>query len=242
MSEQKNVFVRIGGFSDVGPTRADNQDAIMANGVIGVGPQAWIALEGELGGRMSIAVVDGMGGYAGGADAAAMAASYLASRHIPKDSETADSMFERLDVGISAAGSAWATPKMGCTAAMLTLDGCKVRFANVGDCRVYRVVGDCVEVMTVDDRFRNSNHIVTQSLGQVRRLDVHHREEELANGKTRFVLCSDGAWGTLNDVTMQDFLTRESAPTDLLPEIREKLYARRANDNISVIVVDVEVG
>lgn len=241
MSEDKKVFVRIGGFTDVGPKRADNQDAIMANGVIGVGMQAWIALEGLVDGKMSLAVVDGMGGYAGGADAAAMGAAYLASRHIPNNGENADSMFERLDVGISAAGSAWATPKMGATAAMLTLDGCKARFANVGDCRVYRVAGDCVEVMTVDDRFRNSNHIVTQSLGQVRKLDVHFREEELTVGKTRFILCSDGVWGTLNDVAVQDLFTREEPPAELLPEIRKKLYSRYANDNISVVMVDVEV-
>lgn len=242
MSDQNTVRVRIGGFTDVGPKRPDNQDAIMANGVIGVGTQAWLALEGVLDGKMSLAVVDGMGGYAGGADAAAITAAYLASRHLPDNPESANSMFERLDVGISAAGSAWATPKMGSTVAMITLAGDTVRFANVGDCRVYRVVGDCVEAMTVDDRFRGSNHIVTQSLGQVRRLDVHFHEEALAAGRTRFVLCSDGAWGTLNDVAVQDLFTREGAPAEILPEIRSKLYSRLANDNVSVVMVDVEVG
>ena len=72
MSDQRTVRVRIGGFTDVGPKRPDNQDAIMANGVIGVGRQAWLALEGALEAKMSLAVVDGMGGYAGGADAAAI--------------------------------------------------------------------------------------------------------------------------------------------------------------------------
>lgn len=241
MSDQKTVRVRIGGFTDVGPKRPDNQDAIMANGVIGVGRQAWLALEGALDGKMSLAVVDGMGGYAGGSDAAAITAAYLASRHLPDNPESANGMFERLDVGISAAGSAWATPKMGSTAAMITLAGETVRFANVGDCRVYRVVGDCVEVMTVDDRFRGSNHIVTQSLGQVRKLDVHFREVTLAEGKTRFVLCSDGAWGTLNDTAVQDLFIREGAPAEILSEIRGKLYSRLANDNVSVVMVDVEV-
>lgn len=241
MSDQRTVRVRIGGFTDVGPKRPDNQDAIMANGVIGVGRQAWLALEGALEAKMSLAVVDGMGGYAGGADAAAITAAYLASRHLPDNAESANALFERLDVGISTAGSAWATPKMGSTAAMITLAGDTVRFANVGDCRVYRVTGDAMEVMTVDDRFRGSNHIVTQSLGQVRRLDVHFREEELARGWTRFVLCSDGAWGTLNDTIAQDLFACPEAPSELLPQIRSKLYSRLANDNVSVIIVDVEV-
>ena len=72
-------------------------------------------------------------------------------------------------------------------------------------------------------------------------MDVHFREEALARGWTRFVLCSDGAWGTLNDTIAQDLFARPEAPSELLPQIRSKLYSRLANDNVSVIIADVEV-
>ena len=240
MDEGRSVHISVCGFSDVGPKRADNQDVIMANGAIGVGSHSWISLEGDLDGAFSAAVVDGMGGYVGGADAAAIAAAFLGSRHLPDNAEDANSLFERLDVGISAAGAAWATPKMGATAAMLTLRAGSAFFANVGDCRIYRVVDGGVQVMTVDDRFRNSNHIVTQSLGQVRRLNAHFRKEPLGAGRTRFALCSDGTWGTLKDCVMNEFLTSDESLHDLLASMRSALFEHRANDNVSVLLIDVD--
>ena len=99
-----------------------------------------------------VAVVDGMGGYAGGADAAALAATALAEADPGRAPEDWDAWFEALSGRITRVGRAWDTPEMGATAAVLAIRPAGLVMANVGDCRIYRVAGGRLGRMSIDDR------------------------------------------------------------------------------------------
>ena len=136
------VTATICGQTEVGPVRPGNQDAIVvASAVAAVtGTRlTWTGRVPEAG--AVVAVVDGMGGYAGGADAAALAATAFAEADPRRAPEDWDAWFEALSGRITRAGRAWDTPEMGATAAVLAIRPAGLVMANVGDCRIYRVAG-----------------------------------------------------------------------------------------------------
>jgi serine/threonine protein phosphatase PrpC len=236
------VTATICGRTEVGPTRAQNQDAIMVAHAVTAATGARLAWSGvvpEAG--VSAVVVDGMGGDAGGEDAAALTAMSLAAADTGRDAAGWDAWFTALSARIAKAGAAWDTPDMGAAVALLVIAPDGLLVANVGDCRIYRVVGRHLGQVSVDDRTGEpGSTALTQALGGFEAVTAHTWRQPYQDGVERFVLCSDGVWGTLDPAALRDLCVAPRPPAQIADAVVASCYARNASDNCSVIVVDVE--
>ena len=149
--DDRKISVRAVAFSDIGPCRQQNQDAIVLGCTVGVGVESRLEWSGVITDPVTFAVVDGMGGYEGGAEAAAVVATSIASTRPYAEGAEADDLFSSISEKVAKAGEAWGTPSMGATFASLSIgsDGCI--FLNVGDCRSYKLSGGYLGQMSVDD-------------------------------------------------------------------------------------------
>lgn len=235
------VTATICGQTEVGPVRPGNQDAIVVASAVAAVTGTRLTWTGRvLEAGAVVAVVDGMGGYAGGADAAVLAATALAEADPGRAPEDWDAWFEALSGRITRAGRAWDTPEMGATAAVLAIRPAGLVMANVGDCRIYRVAGGRLGRMSIDDRTQDpGSSAVTQALGGSARIDAHVWEQDLKGGTERYVLCTDGVWGALEPAELRGLCASDRAPDRVVDAVVSAIYARRAGDNCSVVVADI---
>lgn len=227
--------------TEIGPNRSENQDAVMVATAVGIASGTRLSWSGLVPDRgVAAAVVDGMGGYAGGSDAAAMVAIELAKAALGQSSDRWDDWFSSLSSRVAAAGEAWGTPDMGATAAMIGFTPTGLVVVNVGDCRVYRAVGSHLGQLTVDDRTDDpDSSTVTQALGGRQRLDAHTWQQPYVGGKERFVLCSDGVWSAIEPKVLRDYCTANAAPGHIVDAIAEAIYECDSRDNASIIIIDL---
>lgn len=227
---------------EVGPTRTQNQDAILVATAIATASGTRLSWSGTVpDSGLPIAVIDGMGGYAGGNDAAALVAAALAAVELDKDSAGWDAWFESLSLKVARAGEAWGTPDMGATAALLAITPRALVATNVGDCRIYRVVGGHLGQLSVDDRTDDlGSKTVTQAIGGSTRIDAHTWVQDYTGGHERYVLCSDGVWDTLDPHILRDLCTADRPPSQIVDAIAFSIYAQLATDNCSIIVIDLD--
>lgn len=241
---RKVLSVEAAAMTVCGPVREQNQDAIMVDGLIAQKSESVVQVSRNVDGAFTTAMVDGMGGYAGGGDAALMAACTLSRYDLdPHDLRGADTFCDRLSRTIAQAGAAWGTPEMGAAFAMLTLRDGMAATANVGDCRVYRyrrseeVLGQLSE----DDRLRGG-HGITQSLGAFSRsLNAHGYVEPVEDGDL-FVLCCDGVWETLGDERLEQFCAQTDVrPGNIVDGAIDACIRLGSRDNCSIIALKVRV-
>jgi serine/threonine protein phosphatase PrpC len=229
------------GVTDVGPSRAENQDAIVISTAVGTesGTRLQCSSEIPLSG-IQVAVIDGMGGYAGGRDAAALVAIALARTKLTLPGAECDAWFEGLSRDVASAGQAWNTPDMGATAAVLTVTPSEFFVSNVGDCRVYQVVNGRLGQLSVDDRTGNqASSAVTQAIGPSARIGAHTLIKATAGQRERFILCSDGVWSTLGQEEMRMICTKDIRPAQIAEKVIKAAYVYEAKDNCSIIVLDL---
>lgn len=110
----------------------------------------------------AIAVADGMGGLDFAADAARIASesaiSYL-KHHYKSGTESqilSDSL--RCANDAIAAECMCRKAKMGAAIAVAIISGCNIYYSWLGDVRIYRQHGGCVELITEDHVFDKGNH------------------------------------------------------------------------------------
>ena len=241
----RQLNVEAYGRTEVGPTRTANQDAVVLAGAVAVASGSTVAYCGpvpEAG--LLMAVVDGMGGYAGGERAAAIAATELA-RLTPSDVIDWGTTFQSISARINLAGAVWETPQMGATAAVWTLRASRVVVANIGDARTYRRSGAYLGQLSVDDRTDvPGSTAITQALGgPPTTLDAHAWHQDLEPGAPqRYLLCSDGVYGALDNARLRDVCAADQPPARVVEAILEACYAQQAGDNCSALVIDVTVG
>ena len=229
------------GRTEIGPTRTENQDAIVVNGVVGLASGSKLNWRGEIpASGLGVAVIDGMGGHAGGAEAAALVASSLAKVNFPDNADHWERVFENISHRVTRAGFAWGMADMGATAAVLGITSSALVIANVGDCRVYRAVGGHLGQLSVDDRTIDPNSsAVTQALGGTTKIDAHFWQQDLKEGHDRYVLCSDGVYSVLNATILRDLCTADISVEEIVDAIAASVYTQRAQDNCSVIILDL---
>lgn len=241
--------MRWAGATDLGLRREHNEDTYA---IWTPGEPAEQVRRGVL-----LLVADGMGGSAAG-EVASHAAAEAVLRHFREREETGELALTRsLEVAHRAVHRlSQESPDlagMGTTVAAASVLGTDVRFAHVGDSRVYLVRDGHIRQLTVDHslvqqlveqqlltpeqaRVDPRRNVLTRSIGVGESVQVD--ESQLAGGLKpgdTLLLCSDGLYGMM----MEDEMARLASLPDLdraCQALIELARERGGHDNITVVL------
>lgn len=237
--------------SDVGMRRSNNQDSFVS--VLAKSENRFLS-HGHL-----FVVADGMGAHAAGELASQLAADEISRAYFQAEKvneESLEAAFHHANREIYNKGQS--NPEfhnMGTTASSLVLNSSGATIAHVGDSRVYRLRNDCLEQLTFDHSLvweieanpelkTNSwsgpipKNVITRSLGPNAAVQVDIEGPFSVEPGDRFVLCSDGLSGVVEDEeigTLVGCLDPKHAAQVLV----DLANLRGGPDNITVTVVMV---
>lgn len=230
--------------SDVGTVRANNQDSSFA-------------------GEHLIAICDGMGGHAGGDTASSIAIRSLA--HIEQDDTGGDieTISRMMETSVMAAhdaivGKAKRERKlagMGTTVTAVALVAGYWVIAHIGDSRAYllrdghlgRITCDHSYVQHLIDTGRITpaeakNHpqrnVVMRVLGDFD-IDPHPDISiRKAHPADRWLLCSDGLCGVLEDSTIEETMTSLADQGECAQRLVQMALRAGSTDNVTAVIAD----
>src|SRR5262245_57091144 len=239
--------------SDLGMRRANNQDSLAVFVTDDVA--TWVT-RGHL-----LMVADGMGAHAAGELASKLAVDNIphnyfklrdlyppaALRQAIRDANTAIHAKGQSSVGFQGMGTT-------CSCLVLLPQGALV--AHIGDSRVYRLRGDVLEQLTFDHSLvwemaaagqmteadvpaYIPKNVITRSLGPHPSVHIDLEGPYSAESGDRFLICSDGLSGPINDEEI-GVLLGCLPPEEAAETLVDLANFRGGPDNISVIVAKVE--
>ncbi len=130
---------------------------------------------------------------------------------------------------------------MGCTFTALVLRGRVAHVLHVGDTRAYRLRGDRLACLTIDhvreDGTGRSN-ILNRALGVETEVRLDYATQPVAL-HDRFLLCSDGVYGTLTPDAIAEILRERSASDDSARALVAAALDAGSTDNCTALVLDV---
>ena len=249
--------VKACGLSDVGLTRAHNEDYFEIDPL-----------------HKLYVVADGMGGHSHGEVASRIAVDTIrefVAKTADKDTTWPFGMDARLERHsnllkmavrkahdhvlreITRDGSLYG---MGTTVVGLLLAGQTAAVAHVGDSRAYRLRGGRLEQLTQDHTWVNEQvvagflsreqarshplkNVVTRALGGESDVLVDVRELEVQSGDL-FLLCSDGLTGMLSDSDIRDRLASGRSLHEICRTLINDANARGGIDNVTVVLLAAE--
>jgi serine/threonine protein phosphatase PrpC len=249
--------VRACGLSDVGLTRAHNEDYFE------IDPQHKLYI-----------VADGMGGHSHGEVAAQIAVSAIRdfiAKTADRDTTWPFGMDSRLERhsnllkmavrmahdhvlrAISKDGSLYG---MGTTVVGLLLAGATAAVAHVGDSRAYRLRAGRLDQLTQDHTWVNEQvvagflskeqarshplkNVVTRALGGESDVLVDVREVDVRSGDL-YLLCSDGLTGMLSDTDIRDRLAVDQSLHEICRALINDSNTRGGIDNVTVVLLSIE--
>ena len=243
-SVEKILFMYATAVSDVGTVRSNNQDSAFA-------------------GEHLAAICDGMGGHAGGDTASTIAIRSLA--HIEQDSrphdvKTVSSMMETSimaahDAIVGKAKRERRLAGMGTTVTAVTLVRGYWILAHLGDSRAYLLRDNHLMRMTTDHSYvqhlidtghitpeeaRNhpQRNVVMRVLGD---FDIDPHPDialRAAHPSDRWLLCSDGLCGVLEDSTIQDVMSTISNQEECAQKLVAMALRAGSTDNVTAVIAD----
>ena len=247
---------RAAGLSDVGRTRAHNEDSFAVD------------LE-----RRFFLVADGMGGHGNGEVASSLtieaASDFLRQSNEIESGEPAETatapltsrtLRSAIEAGharvVRAVDEDEALTGMGTTVVGLMLGSQSVSVAHVGDSRAYLLRNADFQLVTDDHTWVNEQvragylspdqarshplkSVVTRAIGGEHDVDVDVQEIEVESGDL-FLLCSDGLTTMLSDEEIRSHLVTDESLEDRCAALIEHANARGGVDNITVILLDLE--
>jgi len=230
------------GVTHAGRVREDNQDAYFVDETKGV-----------------FAVMDGAGGLKGGALASGLVKQSLYNITLPRSAEDLLEQFEsRLIVAkdrIETAAAKADGAQMGTTIAALLIYGANFACVWAGDSRVYRFRNGQLEQITTDHTEAQElvdqqvltaeeaktfarRHVITHAIGSGLDLELEMVSGNLRPGD-RFLLCSDGLTGHLDDAVIGTFLMN-GAPNATAQSLLKGALDGGGSDNVTVVIVDID--
>ncbi|BCS82414.1 PP2C family protein-serine/threonine phosphatase [Anaerocellum diazotrophicum] len=201
-----------------------------------------------------LAVADGIGGNNKGELASKMVLEVLQSYKediIKKELFIEDAIKKARDELENYAQTNPNSFEMGCTIAGILIVDNKVQVFNVGDCRVYRLLGTrairltkdhtVVEELvssgyiTVDEaKTHSKKHTLTSAIiadNYRTEVQIYRNETEIID-EDRFIICSDGFWDVFEKEIPEIFYS-----DDFCMEFQKRFYLRNFNDNVSFILL-----
>ncbi|MCH4209691.1 PP2C family protein-serine/threonine phosphatase [Bifidobacterium sp.] len=243
-ADSPTLFLYSTTVSDVGTVRSNNQDSSFA-------------------GEHLIAICDGMGGHAGGDTASTIAIRSLA--HIERDDvrshvRTVSAMMETSvmaahDAIVGKAKRERKLAGMGTTVTAVALVGGYWILAHIGDSRAYLLRDGTLTRMSSDHSYvqhlidtgritpaeaRNhpQRNVVMRVLGD---FDIDPRPDIAicaAHPADRWLLCSDGMDGVLEDSTIQETLTQVSDQAECAQRLVSMALKAGSTDNVTAVIGD----
>lgn len=238
--------LRACGLSDVGRSRAVNEDSFVIDPVLGL-----------------FLVADGMGGHGHGDVASRLAAASIRTSLSQIRSKTPFDATALKRAVVSANEDLLAAVErdrkltgMGTTLVALMVRGRRGAIAHIGDSRAYRLRGDQFHLLTADhtwvaeqvtagnlseDQARSHpfKSVVTRALGGEAVVNVELLELEPAPGDV-YLLCSDGLTGLVADEQLHERLTAGRSLDRVCRGLVEAANSRGGTDNITALVIRVE--
>jgi len=197
-----------------------------------------------------LAVADGVGGNAGGREAAEMtirtiSADYYATPETWQTHVALSKILEAANRWVLSQGSANRDMAgMATTLSLLVLKGQRFVMAHVGDTRIYRLRNKKLEKLTTDhvwDR-PDMRHVLKRAVGLDKNLTVDFTEGLLEAGDI-FAIMSDGVWEPLGDVAIHHAMMLFDSPQLMSEHLTKSALEKGGNDNATALVVRIdEVG
>ncbi len=194
-----------------------------------------------------LAVADGVGGNAGGREAAEMTVrgvltDYYATPETLGVSTALDKVLVALNRWvISQASSHHAMSGMATTLSLLVLRGKHYTLAHIGDTRIYRLRNGEMKQLTTDhvwDR-PDMRHVLKRAIGLDQQLLVDYAEGELQAGDV-FALMSDGVWERLGQKGIHETILLYQTPQLAADNLVKRALAAGSQDNATALVVRIE--
>ncbi|GAB3641162.1 PP2C family protein-serine/threonine phosphatase [Spirosoma arcticum] len=242
--------LHIAGQTDVGQHRQDNQDTFVSTSL-------WSAHDALL------VVIDGVGGYAGGAQAAALAKEAIVQYMAVPTGDTLTMLREAVvhanNQIVRHKQQDPTLARMCCvlTAAVADADARRLLYVHVGDTRLYRFREQRLEKLTHDHSLvgvrEDANQLTErEAMRHPRRNEilrdvgsVTHRVDDpdfLESGETDFLpgdgllLCSDGLSDMLTRAQLTDVLMQAMPVADQVDELIRQANEQGGYDNITVVL------
>ena len=233
VSDRRTLQVRLGFASEKG-RRPDNQDYVAAH--LGAGAARGIVA----------AIADGVGGHQGGREAAELTVrsfidGYYALPETLGVQRAASRALEAVNQWLHAQGRCdRLLAGMSCTFSSLILSRRSGHILHVGDSRIYRLSDGRLDCLTDDHVMGRGDlaHVLLRAVGFEASIKLDHQTIGLRQ-HDRFLLCSDGVHGVLNDSRLRALLNERAAPEESARGIVEAALSAGSQDNATALVLDV---
>ncbi len=238
--------------TDVGPSRASNEDSVIV-----VAPTDAAC---ELDKGILAMVADGMGGHEGGEVASAIAVQRIPDIYYrnPADPQPAlQKAFEAANLEIfETARRKGELTGMGTTCTAIAIVNGQAYCCHVGDSRAYLVRAGQIYCMTEDHsatmamvkqglltlaeaRNHEERNVILRAMGTHPTIEVACWETPFPlRPGDRFVLCSDGLYETIEDLEIAAIATAHNAQA-ICDRLIQLAIDRNCSDNISVAVLQM---
>jgi len=239
----ERIVLVAGARTDVGRVREANEDAVLAEQPV-------------------FLVADGMGGHeAGDRASAAVVAAFRPL--VGRDDLSPEDVVEAVDAAHVAVGALARSRTRGAgstlAAVVVVVQAGRPSWlvVNIGDSRVYRLVGSTLDQLTVDhsvvqelvDEGRISRaemstypgrNVITRAVGDPSS-SADYWLAPIITGE-RLLICSDGLTNDLSDEALRAGLSLGGSAQQTAHGLVDQALARGGRDNISAVVVDVRSG
>lgn len=194
-----------------------------------------------------VAIADGVGGNAGGREAAEMTVRSVLSDYYatPDTWETHAALDKVLSAAnrwvLSQSNSHRQLAGMATTLSLLVLRGQRYYLAHVGDSRIYRLRHGKLEQLTTDhvwDR-PDMRHVLKRAVGLDMHLAVDYADGSLLQEDV-YALLSDGVWEKLGQKQIHEALQMYDSPQMIAEHLTRAALAQGGQDNASALIVRID--
>ncbi len=225
------------GFATETGKREDNQDFI---GACLASPSQQVTK------GIVAAVADGVGGNAGGRQAAELTVrnfidAYYGLSETLSVEQAAATALATINRWIFLQGKYDSLLKhMATTFSAVILRGRQIHFIHIGDSRIYRLRDDHLICLTQDHTLKNPNlnHVLYRAVGLEEGARADYAVHNI-NLHDRYLLCSDGVHGVLKSSEIKKLLQAKTASEDSAKTLIKAALSAGSNDNITTLIIDV---
>lgn len=129
-----------------------------------------------------------------------------------------------------------------CTFSCIVIKSTTAHIFHIGDSRVYRVLGNALELLTEDHRLWVSKEesYLSRALGVHRQIEIDYRSLALEEGDI-FVLATDGVYEFTPEKFISETLKAHATDLDRAAQIiLEKAYENGSKDNLTIQIVRID--